>query len=206
MGMVLRLEWQNGACLSVWHNTASHPPGDSLGHHSSEDLAEFNGLRLEKRRTEWFTSRLALREGLKVTGKVLYRPNGQPYLEDAALSFSHCLPLGGALVAPNTAGLDIQVLDEKLKRIESKFAHPDELKAVYEHPNPLLLLTKLWSIKEAVFKVYGEHLPFIEGIRVNLHDQAHDAYTAKVVRKGQSHLHTVHTVMVQGAVVAYTAT
>ncbi len=192
MGLIARIEYPEGHRIAFWEYVDGE--FDQL-HHSvaftAEDNEEFAQLRNTKRKREWLASRCALRSGLAFFEKVEYLENGKPFTRPSALSFSHCLPLAGALLHPANAGMDIQLPDEKIVRIQEKFASAQEQTAAASSGNPLIYLTILWSVKEALFKVYGEDLPFIEGIVVEPFDPSPCDIEATVIHRGQSKRHVV---------------
>lgn len=164
---IARLSFPEGHELSFWQFDDQHESLDERIPFSEKDLEESKGLNHSKRIREWLASRAALRIGLGINEEVLYHPNGKPYLPSSELSFSHCLPIAGALVHPERAGMDIQLPNPKLEVISKKFAHPEELVRANESGATLDYLTILWSAKEAVFKVYGENFQFSVDLRVD---------------------------------------
>ena len=118
----------------------------------------------------------------------------KPFLEDEAYHFSisHCGDYAAVLVSQNKrVGIDIELVTDKIGRIEHKFVNSDEapllqqlvkseaeikmLESVYKNRQLILL----WSCKEAVFKWYGagnvdfkKHLQVIK-ITSNVPDAFH---------------------------------
>lgn len=81
----------------------------------------------------------------------------KPFLADETFHFSisHCGNYAAAIVSRQyRVGIDIEVPDEKVKRIGHKFISNDEL--VSMHPLSIEDYTQIWSAKEAVFKWYGK--------------------------------------------------
>lgn len=198
MGLIARIEYPEGHRIAFWESSEEEsfeliasPP------FTADDSVEFQHLRNEKRQREWLTSRCALRSGLFYCDKVEYLENGKPFASQSALSFSHCLPLAGALLHPAVAGMDIQLPDEKIVRIQEKFASTKEQSAAASSGNPLIYLTILWSVKEALFKVYGENLPFIEGIVAEPFDPSPCDLEATVIHRGHTTRHVVRTFKVR---------
>jgi 4'-phosphopantetheinyl transferase EntD len=96
----------------------------------------------------------------------------KPFLEDEAFHFSisHCGGYAAAIVSTvNRVGVDIELLTEKIVRIEHKFVSEEEhslVQSSWAHINGAPALSSasadhikklglLWSTKEAVFKWYG---------------------------------------------------
>ena len=59
----------------------------------------------------------------------------------------------------HSTGIDIQFITEKIVNIKHKFLNDREQKYTSNDP---LLLTYYWSIKEALFKVYGKKDAFLK--------------------------------------------
>lgn len=191
MALIARMEWPEGHRLAFWlqEDELVSPSRADAYPFTEADWNELERYQHEKRRKEWFASRMALRSGLASAAEVRYLPNGKPYLDESALSFSHCLPLAGALTHPHLAGMDIQSCDPKIERIRERFANQAELEAAERSSSPIDYLTILWSAKEALFKVYGEELDFADGIHIRPFQVGDEALTALVHRKGSSTEH-----------------
>lgn len=85
----------------------------------------------------------------------------KPFLEEEAFHFSisHCGDYAAAIVSRNhRAGIDVELTSEKVHRIRHKFITPEEegfaMQLALDHPHAFPTL--LWSLKEAVFKWYGD--------------------------------------------------
>jgi phosphopantetheinyl transferase len=81
----------------------------------------------------------------------------KPYLpgEQYHFSISHCGDYAAAIVSKNyRCGVDIETPTEKIFRVKNKFLSNQELDLFGEMN--MNQLTLLWSVKEAVFKWYGE--------------------------------------------------
>jgi 4'-phosphopantetheinyl transferase len=86
---------------------------------------------------------------------LLYSAEGKPYLEEnnAGLSISHSHGKLAVLINKGgEAGIDIELIRDKVKTIQHKFLNDTE--KVMADNNPEKLIT-LWAAKEALYKVYG---------------------------------------------------
>ncbi len=86
----------------------------------------------------------------------------KPFLPDARYHFSisHCGDYAAAIVSSNSrVGVDVEMPVPKIGRIMDKFLSPEE-QAIFGIDllagQDLLLPTVCWSVKEAVFKWYGD--------------------------------------------------
>ncbi len=88
--------------------------------------------------------------------------NNRPYLSGEAIFFSisHCGNYAAAITSNNNhAGIDIELENEKLFKLQYKFLNRYELKIIDEQEGLLFTriqwLTLFWSAKESVFKWYA---------------------------------------------------
>lgn len=82
----------------------------------------------------------------------------KPYLPGEAYHFSlsHCGDYAAAIISKTqTVGIDVELLSEKVARVQHKFISPAEQSLAAHFNNPLAFLTACWSIKEALFKWKG---------------------------------------------------
>ena len=83
----------------------------------------------------------------------------KPYLPDEAFHFSisHCGDFAAVIVSRSSrVGIDIELVDEKVRRIQHKFLTQVEQETLLTpFRQDTELLTLLWSSKEAVFKWFG---------------------------------------------------
>lgn len=91
---------------------------------------------------------------------ILVADTRKPFLEGDPFHFSisHCGKYAAAIVSTtDRVGTDIEVPQEKIEKIQNKFLKSSEQALLPALPVDLLhSLTLCWSIKEAVFKWYGE--------------------------------------------------
>ncbi|MCP9749408.1 4'-phosphopantetheinyl transferase superfamily protein [Ferruginibacter sp. HRS2-29] len=83
----------------------------------------------------------------------------KPFLpgEKYHFSISHCSDYAAVIVSTKSrVGVDIELPQEKIERIKYKYLTEPEMQLVLDLPVvPLDALTMAWSIKEAMFKWYG---------------------------------------------------
>lgn len=195
MSLRALIETEKGGRAVFWELNESVQEAEDLLRFTPPDRSEYAAIRNEKRRKEWLASRLALRNGLGIDATVLYHPTGQPYIDSPVrnISFSHCIPLAGVVVHPSVAGMDIQSTDPKLIRIKEKYASQQELEDARASGDELTYLTVVWTIKEAIFKVYGSQLPFAEGIHVPRFNLNQSLHKIEVMRLKQPSTHLVQS-------------
>jgi 4'-phosphopantetheinyl transferase len=158
----------------IWNATESMDELHALARLSENEVELLDSILLEKRKREWLTTRILLQ--IVASGSELsHLSNGKPILTNhRGISISHCDNLAGVIVSDEMVGLDIQRLNEKIKRIARKFCHSDEITRALESADELTYLTMVWSAKEAVFKYFGERIQFAEEMRM-AHFDVHDS-------------------------------
>ena len=114
--------------------------------------------------------------------KVLFNDNGAPYLTDHRYcSISHTDGYGAVVVSDNKTGVDVEIYKDKITRIASKFVHPAE-GFVNKSENSLKMLTRLWTVKESVYKAFGvPGIHFSKSIRVDPFQLQDQQGTARLV-------------------------
>lgn len=91
---------------------------------------------------------------------ILIADTKKPYLADEPYHFSisHCGDYAAAIVSKTMrVGVDVELLNDKIERIQHKFMYAEELPELnLQCPMPLQQsLTLYWSVKESVFKWWG---------------------------------------------------
>lgn len=130
-------------------------PYQRLGLLELNKFARENNLS-EKRQAEVAGTRYLLNALLKGERcQLRYTEHNKPYLEGRAerISISHSHDLLAVLMnTKEEAGVDIELIREKVLRIRHKFLNASEMKFA---GNDLVKLISLWAAKESLYKVYG---------------------------------------------------
>jgi phosphopantetheinyl transferase len=83
-----------------------------------------------------------------------YDDNGKPHLlNNKFISISHSFDYCGVIVSDVKVGLDIEKLRSKILNISNKFVSPSDRDLI--KLDSVENITKIWTIKEAVFKAFG---------------------------------------------------
>lgn len=163
MPLLERKRLENGAELVLWNNEESLEALEGL----PVDWTRLEKIKAPNKQREWIGRQLLFNEA-GLLNKINYLENGKPVLDSGHISISHCDHLIGLILSDEPIGLDIQNPNFKLKRIKEKFCSLDELSLLDLSTRPLEDLTRIWSTKEAVFKVYGERVIFADDLAVEL--------------------------------------
>lgn len=122
---------------------------------SSATMARVNSAKSSRRRMEILASRrLMHRMGIS-DHNVFYLPQGKPMMRNGMhISVSHSHGQVCIAVSDYPIGIDTQLINHKIRKVFSWFAHPGERKE--ERRNDILRMALLWSAKEALYKVEGD--------------------------------------------------
>jgi phosphopantetheinyl transferase len=127
----------------------------------------------------------------------------KPFLENEAYHFSisHCGDYAAVIVSSeNRVGVDVEQISSKVEKVKHKFLSITEQQMIQSllQDNPLdhhtKLLTLAWSIKEALFKWYGDgEMDFIEHLQIEniIADDNSGIANCKIVKQQEIGL-TVH--------------
>ena len=87
-------------------------------------------------------------------GSLFYDKNGKPHLSNNKfISISHSFEYCGVIVSDVKVGLDIEKLRPKILNISKKFISESDWNLI--KLSSVENVTKVWTIKEAVFKAFG---------------------------------------------------
>jgi 4'-phosphopantetheinyl transferase len=127
----------------------------------AREWERFNAISHPQKRLEWLSSRLCLKELLKIDQPVesLNQLSGRPYLTDNShhISYTHSSQYAAAIASSSSqVAIDIEARDRD-RNLETRrlFMNAKEMAIFANHPDELLFLT-LWSAKETLFKIVGK--------------------------------------------------
>ena len=92
---------------------------------------------------------------LKINSDTLfYDNNGKPHLSNNKfISISHSFDYCGVIISDTKVGIDIEKIRPKILNISKKFISESDWNLI--KLNSVENVTKVWTIKEAVFKAFG---------------------------------------------------
>lgn len=155
MPLSFQTQLNDAAKIGVWHITESEefflrevPPQREITH-PHKRLQHLAGRFLLRTLSPDFP-----------IGLIKIADTRKPFLADASIHFSisHCGNYAAAIVSStNRVGVDIEVPQEKIKRIRQKFLSPEEeVVLLASGDDAARRFTLAWSVKEAIFKWFGE--------------------------------------------------
>lgn len=142
--------------ISVW----KHAECDSFDY--ERILTKEEKQKIEQMPTKKRWERIMIRQLLSQilpNTIIQYEENGNPYLlhSDKKISISHSYPYAVLAISDEPIGVDLEKISDKILRVKEKFLHEEEKKWIGEEFSPEIL-TAIWSMKEALYKVHPSKL------------------------------------------------
>ena len=121
---------------------------------TEDELNRYHSFHHTKRKREFVATRI-LRHQLFGFEHIHYDSNGAPYInQEGYISVSHCnCTVGLALNPDYQIGLDLETPREQIHLLAHKFLSEHERQTFSIEDN--IELTKIWSAKEALYKLAG---------------------------------------------------
>lgn len=126
------------------------------------NMSHLENLSNEARRAEWMFIREIVCKTMPSNEDILYDEHRKPSFKESShyLSISHSKDrVAISIDKKYETGIDLQFITDKIIRIKSKFLNEVEHSATEVNPTEL---TCYWSIKEALFKIYGKKDAFLK--------------------------------------------
>ena len=165
------------------------------------DKAVYEQIGNDRRRTEWLTTRIVLRELLNRDVTIAHDSNGKPYIAEnkSFISISHSKNMVAVMVAKRDLGIDIEQITPRTTKVRHKFLAGNELdwcKTDTEH-------TLVWTVKEAAYKLIGCGLEHTE---IEIEENPNFAQVADynvVIRKNAPVRKNFHSQLVGDNILSY---
>ena len=151
---------------------------------STDELAfltnQKTNVKSEIKKKEFYASRVLIEkmcEKLNILFKGVKKDNnGKPSLSNSNyhISLSHKFPYVAVIFDKKKCGVDIEKMDNRVRKIKSKFLSDEENLVVGES---LKKLVKYWSMKETAYKVNGNTIP-LKSIEIN--EKINNKYTCLI--------------------------
>lgn len=162
----------------IWHITEPLNELIDIAEERKIDISNTNDYLSDLRKKQWIAVRIICKSKFPKI-PISYEENGRPHLDQYKLSISHSNEYV-AVSINNTVdtGIDLQIIDEKILKVYHKFVREDEDNWVNKD---LTNATIVWSIKEAMYKLYGDCSPYFKrDYRVSIEG---DSYVCKMIYK-----------------------
>lgn len=149
---------EKGYSIAIWESIESFDELLRLEPLNEADLVRWNVFQSDKRKREWITVRVLLRDlfaGENLPA-ISYNEFGKPSLSNnVGISISHTKEFVAILINPNgNAGIDLETMRERITVLAPKFVNDEEQKFLPEK-SIVDYLHVIWGAKEVMFKLNG---------------------------------------------------
>ncbi len=130
---------------------------------------KFAQIKSIKRKNEWLTVRLMLKELLGKYSEIFYTEKGKPYLKKKYyISISHTKNFAAVIISKfKNPGIDIEILSDRIYNIANKFMYDNEIE-YYKNTERQQFIYMNWSAKETLFKIYEKgELDFKKNLKIH---------------------------------------
>ncbi|MDA9312581.1 4'-phosphopantetheinyl transferase superfamily protein [Vicingaceae bacterium] len=126
------------------------------------NMSHLQNISNDKIKAEWLFIREIICKAMATKEDIVYDEHRKPTfkISDSYLSISHSNErVAISIDKKYETGIDLQFITDKIVRIKSKFLNSIEQSLTSQNPTEL---TCYWSIKEALFKIYGKKDAFLK--------------------------------------------
>ena len=126
------------------------------------NMSHLQNISNDKIKAEWLFIREIICKAMATKEDIVYDEYRKPTfkISDSYLSISHSNErVAISIDKKYETGIDLQFITDKIVRIKSKFLNSIEQSLTSQNPTEL---TCYWSIKEALFKIYGKKDAFLK--------------------------------------------
>jgi len=204
MPLIQTLSVEKNTQVSIWHITEDETFLKEI------ELNENSRLRLKSMKSQSHRKGfLAVRHLLLSNGysddDLFYSESGKPLLKNGLkISISHSFDYSCIIISNEIVGIDIEKNRDKILRIAHRFVGVEKFE--FENPQEhVIMLTKIWAIKESLFKtrlegniLFKEHL-FVDDF--NIQDSKTEA---QIIKQGIKENHTAYFIDFPNYSLAYT--
>jgi 4'-phosphopantetheinyl transferase len=120
------------------------------------EIYKVEKFKYPSRKTEWMATRLLMYHLLNKVVEIDYDIHGKPLIlnQEQCISISHTKGMVAVIIAKNLAGIDIEMVNDRVLRVEERFLSGIEMKQI-KGDNKLESLLAYWSAKETLYKISG---------------------------------------------------
>jgi len=153
MPLFKHVEIKPNTFLVIWEITESEIYLNKGLNNFNQYSSKLNKLKGQSQRRQ-FLSILQLLQLKNLSFEDLkYNKSGKPELDNNFISITHSFDYSGIILSDRKVGIDIEKLRPSILKISKKFINQHEINLIGELS--IENLTKVWTIKEAIFKAFG---------------------------------------------------
>ena len=109
---------------------------------------------------------LSIEYGISHMPPVVYSPGGKPLLsgyQDIHFSLSHCSEAVACVLADHRVGIDVECISSIDDDLLAHTMNDSEQQQITASSAPEVEFTRLWTMKESLYKLHGDSVHFMQG-------------------------------------------
>ena len=134
------------------------------------EIINYRSIKNTKRKTEWLTVRILLKQILGKYSEIKYNHAGNPFTGSKFhISITHSQNIVGIIISKNpNIGIDSEIISNRILRTAHKFICEEELRQ-FSDDQKLKKIYLNWCGKETLFKIKGGGgIDFKENLKINI--------------------------------------
>ena len=171
---LIKKELDNDTLMGVWRMTESLKELEESYEVPKSEQDTYTSFRNDRRRKEWLTVRILLRELVGDNVLIAYQPSGKPFLigSDLFISITHTIGYVGIRLGRQPVAVDMEYMSHRVVNLIPRFVSPIEMQYI-DPDNEIQTALIIWSAKETIYKrfdftdvSFDEHLS-VSDLHVN---------------------------------------
>ena len=97
--------------------------------------------------------------GIDELPQFIYNQQNKPLLDghpEIHFSLSHCREAVACAIGDEPVGIDIETMDHYSEEVAIRVMNEQEMRQIMESPDPAREFTRLWTMKESLYKLTGD--------------------------------------------------
>lgn len=142
-----------------------------------DNINNYNFDKYNDRKKQHYLARILLKDILNNKYNMYYQDDlikynefGKPYLDDINFNISHSYDYVIVAVSQNNVGIDIEKIRKVKLSIMNIFCTDNEKQYIFNSKNKYLAFWKIYTLKEAYFKMLGTDLSNMKKVEFNICD------------------------------------
>lgn len=144
-----------GTLTGIWRMTESLEELEAMYTVHEAERHIYVGFRNDRRRKEWLTVRILLRELMGTEVKIRYKESGKPYLigSDKYISITHTIGYVGIRLGNRPVAIDMEYKSKRVINLIPRFVSEAEMRYI-DPKDQITSALVIWSAKESLYKLF----------------------------------------------------
>ena len=143
--------------MGIWQMTESLAELEQMYEIRASEKPTYQKFRNDRRRKEWITVRILLREMTGRDLEISYYESGRPYINGSNknISITHTIGYVGIRIASHPVAIDMEYMSDRVLHLIPKFVTEGEMRYIRRGDEVRSALI-MWSAKETLYKIFDK--------------------------------------------------